>query len=459
MDEREHTTDLPRGEYPVDDAGRETARLAETLRRREQQLARLIQITEHINYGVSLDDVLNFVFEQLHEVIPYHRIGFSLIDEPRGVVVARWGRSDRAMSLGAGYEAKLEGSSLEQIIETGKPRIINDLDAYLRSKPQSTSTRLIVEEGMRSSLTCPLIVLGRPVGFLFFSSVEKETYSLVHVDFFRQIAGLLSAIVEKGRLYSELADQKAVIEEQNRTLTEELEMARGVQRALIPTETPVVSGLEIACDYEPALQIGGDLLDVIPLAHDRTLLMVGDAMGHGVQAALVMAVTKTALQGAVQTNPDPAQVLSNINQMICRLCADQFVTAACCVLNLGTLQASLALAGHPWPCWVNRDGTIIASQGTVSLPLGVDRGASYEAIQLPLSPDDLLVFYTDGVVDAFDPDHNRYGVERLAQQVTEHRNLTLPSILNAIRNDLARHCKGHPMVDDVAMLAVRKRGN
>ncbi len=103
----------------------------------------------------------------------------------------------------------MEGSSLQTIVESRRPRILNDLVAYLKEHPQSESTRLIVEEGMRSSLTCPLIAMGRPVGMLFFSSRKPETYQEGHADAYVLIAEQVSMIVEKGRLYEELQQANA----------------------------------------------------------------------------------------------------------------------------------------------------------------------------------------------------------------------------------------------------------
>jgi signal transduction histidine kinase len=110
------------------------------------------------------------------------------------------------MEITRGYSARMYCSSLQAILDTGMPRIINDLEEYLAEKPDSESTQRIVREGMRSSLTCPLIALNKPVGFLFFSSMEKGTYRELHGDTFLHIATQLSVIVEKSRLYQELLE-------------------------------------------------------------------------------------------------------------------------------------------------------------------------------------------------------------------------------------------------------------
>jgi diguanylate cyclase (GGDEF)-like protein len=179
--------------------------LAQTLETKTAQAAKLAAITQKVNEGLVLEEVLDLVYESFRSLIPYDRIGLSLMAQEGHIVRARWARSEaREIMLKAGYAATLSGSSLEQIIKTGQPRIINDLEGYLENHPQSDSTSKIVAEGMRSSLTCPLIAVGKPFGFLFFSSMKKNAYNEGHQGFFLEIAGQLSVILEKSRLYQDL---------------------------------------------------------------------------------------------------------------------------------------------------------------------------------------------------------------------------------------------------------------
>ncbi|NIA24236.1 MAG: GAF domain-containing protein [Gammaproteobacteria bacterium] len=203
-----------------DEVGRIAATLqsvADHLELRIREMETLDRITTLINDGLLLEDVLEKVYESFRGVIPYNRISFSLIEGDR--VFAKWVKSDLpTVKLLVGYSADLEGSSLQDIIETGKPRIINDVGAYYRYKPDSKSTRLIFEEGIRSSLTCPLTNNGTAVGFMFFSSVARNAYTPDHVATFLRIASQLSTIVDRGRMMSEIASRGAAIEEQNREL-------------------------------------------------------------------------------------------------------------------------------------------------------------------------------------------------------------------------------------------------
>jgi diguanylate cyclase (GGDEF)-like protein len=205
----------------IDRLGEALSRLGAELERRFAEATALVRLGEKINSGLLLDEVLDQIFDSFRSIIPYDRIGCSMIEDEGRTVRAVWTRSHEAqLKLGVGYSAPLLGSSLGQIIETGRPRIINDLEQYLRQHPGSHSTRLVVSDGVRSSLTCPLVAQGKRVGFVFFSSNRPNTYSERHVELLVPIAGQLSLVVEKGRLYAELLQSKADLEAANRRLSQ-----------------------------------------------------------------------------------------------------------------------------------------------------------------------------------------------------------------------------------------------
>jgi len=193
------------GDDAVAELGRSIQGLARAFQGRLSLMTTLSRVTEKVNSGMTLDEVLGFVDETLQPLIPHDRTGVALIDDG-GMVRARWARSAAsAIHLGPGYALPLDGSSLQRVISTGEPRILGDLEAYLADHPQSDSTRRIVREGMRSSLTAPLVARGRPIGFVFFSSLRPHAFSSEHTGLFREIAGQLSLIVEKSLLIEDLA--------------------------------------------------------------------------------------------------------------------------------------------------------------------------------------------------------------------------------------------------------------
>ncbi len=214
---REAALRMRRGDFKVElpahtedelgQLGQALRELGAALEQKFHEISTLAQVTERINSGFMLDQVLDFVYDSFHTILPYDRIGFSLLESEGEVLHAHWARSSASdIRIYKGYQAEMRGSSLLEVLRTGRPRILNDLEQYLRDHPQSDSTHRIVDEGMRSSLTCPLVALGKPIGFMFFSSTQTGCYRDVHVELFSQLAGQLAVIVEKGRAYQQLLE-------------------------------------------------------------------------------------------------------------------------------------------------------------------------------------------------------------------------------------------------------------
>lgn len=191
--------------YGMTELGRELRRLGRWLDIKFSELRQLQKTAESLASGASLDELLDGIWFAFRDMIPYDRIGCAFVTENKDQVTSHWERSTSSeILLKRGFTAKLAGSSLQDIIATGKPRIINDLQAYHDAHPESVTTALILQEGIRASLTCPLTVNGTPIGFLFFSSSTPNTYKSLHKRIFIQIAGLVSSLVEKTRLYQEI---------------------------------------------------------------------------------------------------------------------------------------------------------------------------------------------------------------------------------------------------------------
>ena len=440
---------------------------AEALERQRREFSRLRQIMARVSLGLRLENVLDFVYQECRDIIPYHRIAFAAIDYAQERIEARWSRSDGMARFPVGYWHAFGTTSLMEVAGLGRPRIINDLAAYVRTHPQSEVTRILVEEGLRSSLTCPLTVEGRPVGFLFFDHREPGIYGQMHVDVFVQIAEVISYAVERARLFSELSEQKATIERQNGELArenaraqQELEMARLVQRSLIPDKLPALSGLDMAMLYEPAELVGGDLLVASPIGDSQALVTVADAMGHGVPAALMMSVVRTAFHGAASPQaasgpPDPAALLRLVNQTIMDLFQSNYVTAVCGRIDVPNNTVLLSVAGHPPPLLVPADGGDVLAIERGEVPLGIEVDTAYFDVAVPFGPGDLLLLYTDGIIEAIGPDRSRYGLESLKRLLGTLRGATASEVVERIREDLRRHCGETPLEDDMALLAIR----
>jgi class 3 adenylate cyclase len=184
-------------------------RAARQAHEEEELLARVV---DRVGRTTTLAQMLDAIYESFGALLPFDRIGFARVDPASRTASAVWTRSNARVRLGAGFEQPLHATSLPVVMEAGTPRILNDLEAYLARHPASPSTRLVVAEGMRSSITYFLGDPARPLGFLFFNSTQPGAYSLEHVARLRKITQRLSAAIERALLFDELREAHATTE-------------------------------------------------------------------------------------------------------------------------------------------------------------------------------------------------------------------------------------------------------
>ena len=173
------------------------------------------QLLEQLNLGRSFEELLQAVYDQLDGIVPYNRIAVALLAEEGSVLRVLSCRSDGEKQLDVGYSAEIEGSTLQPLLSTGQPRIIDDLERYLDEKPTSESTELIVKEGMRSSLTLPLLAEGKAIGVIFFSSRQKNAYSDGQAAVLKRLAGHIAISIEKTQLVDLLKTRNKELAEAN----------------------------------------------------------------------------------------------------------------------------------------------------------------------------------------------------------------------------------------------------
>ncbi len=171
----------------------------------QEEVKVLDAINQKIASGQSLIEILEFFFKETQHIMPCDRIGIAFSDDGKRLTLYHVIASYSPLYLDKGYTADLKGSSLEQIFQNKTPRIINDLEEYYKKNPTSESTRLLLKEGVLSSMTCPLYVEGRIVGVLFRSSRKKHMYGVREIALHQVIAERLSQAVEKAYRIEQLS--------------------------------------------------------------------------------------------------------------------------------------------------------------------------------------------------------------------------------------------------------------
>ncbi|MFT5301596.1 MAG: formate hydrogenlyase transcriptional activator [Mariniblastus sp.] len=255
----------------------------------EKHLNQMLELMlEQLSMGSSFEQLFDSVYDRLNRIVPFNRIAVALMDDSSNLLRLTSCRSDDDVALKVGYAAHLKGSTLAQLLETGQPRVIDDLEEYLASKPESASTKLIVREGMKSSLTLPLIANGKPIGVIFFSSRKRKTYTREHATLLRRLAGPIAISIEKAQLIHELQQSNVELAEANKTKddfldrlksevekqTEQVRFSEQRYRLLVQLSQIVNSSLDVRKVFEYAAEQINKLLDC-----DRVSLLLAQRPG------------------------------------------------------------------------------------------------------------------------------------------------------------------------------------
>ena len=254
-------------------------------------------------------------------------------------------------------------------------------------------------------------------------------------------------------LRAQLLEQERIERER---IEQELQVARRIQQASLPKEVPILEGWQIAPYYQPAREVGGDFYDFHPLSEGRLGLVVGDATGKGVPAALVMSTTCGMLQAVSQTldSSSPGEVLYRVNEtLLARIPQNMFVTCFYAILDPKSGSLTYANAGHDLP-YLHRNGAAeeLRARG---MPLGLMPGMGYEEKETTLEAGEAALLYSDGLVEAHDPKGAMFGFPRLQALVTGHGEER--SLGDFLMKELYSFVgEGWEQEDDITLLTLRR---
>ena len=265
-------------------------------------------------------------------------------------------------------------------------------------------------------MVVPLVSQGELIGLLNLGPRRsQQEYSADDRTLLDNLAMQAAPAVRVAQL---VRQQQAEVQERER-IEQELRVARLIQQTLLPKAVPEPPGWKMVAYYQSAREVGGDFYDFISLPDGRLGLIVGDVAGKGVPAALVMATTRSILRGAARPSKSPGQVLKRANDMLYPdIPANMFVTCLYAILDPISGLLQYANAGHDLPYLRHASG--IAELRATGMPLGLMPGMHYEDKEVMLEPGDDVLFYSDGLVEAHNPQQEMFGFPRLRRLVAEH---------------------------------------
>ncbi len=243
----------------------------------------------------------------------------------------------------------------------------------------------------------------------------------------------------------------------------ELSGARSIQMSLLPKVFPAFPErpeIDIHALIRPAREVGGDFYDFYFIDEHRLCLTIGDGSGKGIGAALFMAVTKTLLKAKASAVPSIGTLMEQVNQEICQGGdTGMFVTLIYAVFDTATGEVELCNAGHLPPLIVTgAAGEVKPVHCQAGIALGLMREAAYPITHLQLDPGDTLVFFTDGITEALDPDRNFYAALRLRASIEGSHGSPVQMLTRNLAQDVRNFTAGREQADDIAILALRWMG-
>jgi serine phosphatase RsbU (regulator of sigma subunit) len=268
---------------------------------------------------------------------------------------------------------------------------------------------------------------------------------------FNQMAGQL---VENMAQRQALIEQNARLEERTR-IEQELRTAHLIQHSLLPKEVPALAGWQIAKYYQSAREVGGDLYDFLTFEDGRLGLVIGDVTDKGVPAALVMASTRSMLRAAAQVSTSPGEILARVNDLLYSdIPPNMFVTCFFAVLDPNSGRLHYANAGHDLPYRQQIDS--VCELHATGMPLGLMPGMHYEEQEVIVGLDENILFYSDGLVEAHNPEREMFGFPRLKTLLKEHTDG--PTLIDFLLGELRNFTgEGWEQEDDMTMLTLQRR--
>jgi phosphoserine phosphatase RsbU/P len=339
----------------------------------------------------------------------------------------------------------LKGGLFSELLYSDEPRIIDDLEI----DPDDPAAEYL--EGHRSLAAIPMYDQGVALNMVVLLRKERAAFP---PDEFPQMVWITNLF---GRATNNLVLSED-LKRANRALDREMKAVGEIQRSLLPEKMPKISTLDLAAYYQPSRRAGGDYYDFFPLPDGKWGLFIADVSGHGTPAAVLMAVTHCI----AHTNPGalqpPAQVLHYINSHLTNLytgVTGSFVTAFYAVYDPINRTLSYACAGHPPPRLKRcQDGSLLDLDSAGGYPLGVMEDGEYDEATLALQPGDQIVFYTDGITEAANPQGLMFGAERL-DRVLENCSVQASSLLDSVLASMDEFAEGQPADDDRTMIVAR----
>ncbi len=408
------------------------------------KLRLLLDITKTISRSLDSDEVLKLVMDTLGSLIPYDAAGIYLIEKDekgkspyifkskvvRGYQIS-FALIEPGLKLGEGF--------IGYVAQTAKPLISPDVSRDARYFPARKLTK--------SEMVAPIISNDEVIGVFDLESDNLNSYNEDDLSVLQLLASQVAIIIEKVELHEQLIEKKR--------LQAQLEIARQVQLELLPASDPRLEGFDMSAYIFPTEEVSGDYYDWVEMFDDQIGIVVADAVGKGIPAALLMSFLRAALRSSVQIGYAPHIALAKVGNLLWDSVEDnQFITAIYGILDATNRTFVFSNAGHNPPLLIKPSGEYrFVEYG--DLPLGMFFDSRYHQHFIKFEQNQVLVLYTDGITESANANGEEYGQDRFAKKVLEGIDLPAKELIDFIRKGVADFTGEKFLTDDGTLFIVK----
>ena len=411
-----------------------------------EQLSVLYDAARTIASGNDLQSILDELLEVFTDQFKFDLCVIRILDEDRQTLTVRSQRGMSSEHFGESERDLTTDTFIGETFLTNSVSVVNDCDVI--SKP--TTAQIIHREKILSFAHAPISIEGQPIGVLSaFSRTSKGIFTKEFVELFTSLAGMVGVAWRNAQQTEHLITAR----EQQR----ELAIAKDIQLSLLPTSTPEVPGIALGGICIPAQEVGGDYYDYLLHEDGRVDLVIADVSGHNVGAALIMAETRTMIRSRKGHLNNPQEIIRGLNQFFYEdlTRAELFITLFYLQFCPETRQITFASAGHsPTLLWRAELGKCVRLDPE-GLIIGVKEDFPYEQESLSVVDGDVLLLYTDGVIEAENDNNELFGEDRLVLLLEEHNKLPPQDMIDHIIEQVRLFSGQRSFKDDVSLVVMQ----
>lgn len=415
----------------------------------QKRLAHIVNMMREISRHTNPQEMVLAYAKRIGEILPTDRlvaISRRHLDRPQYRVTrsTTWGL-DRNPWHHMDKLPVFDRGLMGELLYSDEPRIFDDL-TIRDDDPAAEFLR-----GMRSVMAIPVYEQGMALNMTLLMRRQPNAFDR------SRFADQVWTTNLFGRATQTLVLSQQV-QDAYHTVDQEMKLIGDLQRSLLPKQLPVIPTMDLAVHYQPATRSGGDYYDFFPMADDSWGIIMADVSGHGSPATVLMAVTHALAHTNPRDNVCPAQMLQYINEHLTRRYTGdtgRFVTAFFGVYQPSSRQMTYACAGHNPPRLKRcSDGSMFSIDGVGNPPLGITPNQTYDQTTQNLTIGDQIIFYTDGITEAFNAQGDMFGLERLDLALANCM-IDASGLIGAVLAALSHFTSGHEATDDRTMLVAK----